>query len=365
MTRRILSAVLILLSTAPAHASLGSRLEDIRRRLEALKHALTHTDTDRGRERTALRQAQQKLGRAVFRLRKLKLRQQQLQGRQTVLAGRIAAEQAALLQGQHMLALDLRTAYVLQTRNSWQLLLDQKQPEQVRRMLTYYRYVSDAVGAEIEQTQQSIATLNQNQHRLYQVVAELKTLSVTQSAEEQTLSQDRRRQAAALALLNRKVASQQQQLRRLQQAARRLQRLVARLRRRPPMRPVPGRGNLGRGALPVPVRVRGWPRIAVRQGPGIFIPAPSGSPVHAVYAGRAVYAGWLRGFGLMLILEHEGGYMTIYAHAQSLFVHVGAVVASGEVIAAAGSSGGFRRPGLYFEIRHNGRPLPALDWLRR
>ncbi|HET9122680.1 MAG TPA: peptidoglycan DD-metalloendopeptidase family protein, partial [Acidiferrobacteraceae bacterium] len=226
--------------------------------------------------------------------------------------------------------------------------------------------ISDAVGLQIQQAQQQVLALNRNQQRLDHVAAELKALSATQSAEEQTLLQDRRRQAIALAALNRKAATQQQQMRRLQQAARRLQRLVSRLRRRPAMSVPPSRtGPFGRHRLLAPVALSHWQRAARREGPGVFIPAPAGTRIRAVYTGRVVYAGWLRGFGLMLILEHEGGYMTIYAHAQSLFSHVGAVVAAGTVVAAVGDTGGFQHPGLYFEIRHNGRPLPALEWLRR
>ena len=96
---------------------------------------------------------------------------------------------------------------------------------------------------------------------------------------------------------------------------------------------------------------------------GVVIPGPPGEEVRAVFPGRVVYANWLRGYGLLLILQNGDGYMTLYGHNQTLLKHVGDFVRGGEVVATVGDSGGFSRPGLYFDLSHNGQPLDPLAWL--
>jgi septal ring factor EnvC (AmiA/AmiB activator) len=122
----------------------------------------------------------------------------------------------------------------------------------------------------------------------------------------------------------------------------------------------------------------GWPLPAVRlterfgspkgdggqRWDGVLIAAPEGAEVHAVHPGRVVYANWLRGFGLLMIVEHEDGYMTLYGHNQTLLKESGEWVAAGDPIALSGMSGGLRSGGLYFAIRHRGKPLDPVKWCR-
>ena len=84
----------------------------------------------------------------------------------------------------------------------------------------------------------------------------------------------------------------------------------------------------------------------------------------SIFRGRVAYADWLRGFGLLIILEHGDGYMTLYGHNQSLYKEAGDWVEAGQTIAGSGSTGGPSEPGLYFEIRHNGEPRDPLEWCR-
>lgn len=95
---------------------------------------------------------------------------------------------------------------------------------------------------------------------------------------------------------------------------------------------------------------------------GVFISAPQNQPVRAVYPGRVIFAGWLRGIGMLIILDHGNGYMTLYGHDHSLFKKVGDVVKAGDEIADVGFSGGDQKSGLYFQIRANGQPLNPETW---
>ncbi len=116
-----------------------------------------------------------------------------------------------------------------------------------------------------------------------------------------------------------------------------------------------------RKKLPMPVKVGHQALQKVNQGVTFF--AGEGTPVTAVYPGKIVFSDWLNGYGLLLILDHGQGFMTLYAHNQSLFKRKGATVLQGEQIATVGHSGGLKQNGLYFEVRHRGKAIPPLDWL--
>jgi septal ring factor EnvC (AmiA/AmiB activator) len=96
---------------------------------------------------------------------------------------------------------------------------------------------------------------------------------------------------------------------------------------------------------------------------GLFILARAGEEVRAVAAGRVVFADWLRGFGNLLIIDHGGAYMSLYGYNESLFKQVGDVIHAGDAVAAVGNSGGTADSGLYFELRHEGRPLDPASWI--
>ncbi|HWP34358.1 MAG TPA: peptidoglycan DD-metalloendopeptidase family protein, partial [Thermodesulfobacteriota bacterium] len=145
-------------------------------------------------------------------------------------------------------------------------------------------------------------------------------------------------------------------------------------RRRAGEPPLPGGFAAARGRLVAPVAgeivtpfgPREHPRFrTVTVSNGIEIRAPAGAEIRAVYAGRVVYAGWLRGYGKILVLDHGDQYYTLYAHAAELYKAVGEPVQAGEVIATVGDTGALEGPVLYFEIRQGSRPLDPADWLAR
>lgn len=365
--------LLLVLALLAAPATHADALQAVERRLQALRAALTHTFTARTAAQHALRLTDERLSAALVRLRSVRRQIRQAGARQAALERQARAQRARLERHLETLSAEIRAAYLLERKNYWTLLLDQEHPARLSRTLRYYRYVLASEAREIQRLQQALAQLQGTEQQIGASARELKALATAQWREEHELTVARARHQEALARLDQKAAGQKARLGALEADEHRLRRLMRHLAPpAPPRTPPPavsggGRFSVSRGRLPLPIRVGagGQEGVPVPGAPGVFFEAPSGTRVHAVFGGRVIYAGWLRGFGLLLILEHEGGYMTVYAHVQALYRQTGDPVLPGEVIATAGRSGGFRHSGLYFEIRRNGQPLNPLAWLRR
>ena len=189
----------------------------------------------------------------------------------------------------------------------------------------------------------------------------------------QDLGAARKSRGVALAKIDKKIESSSDQLDRLRTEAEDLETLVAELTRllagmpvgdSTPFRDVKGRLDWpAQGRL---VRKFGQSKADGRlHWEGVLLAAGAGSDVSAVHYGRVVFSDWLPGMGLLVILEHGDGYLSLYGHNQDLMSEVGEWVTPGTVIAHVGDSGGQTRPGLYFEIRKDGRPVNPGEWVRR
>ncbi len=125
---------------------------------------------------------------------------------------------------------------------------------------------------------------------------------------------------------------------------------------------LPVQGHIGSRYGSARLGEDGQPQAGAPAWKGLFIQAPSGTPVHAIAAGRVVFADWLRGFGNLIILDHGDGFLSVYADNETLLHGVGDEVAADEVIASVGNTGGNPQSGLYFELRFQGRPFDPLAW---
>jgi septal ring factor EnvC (AmiA/AmiB activator) len=124
-----------------------------------------------------------------------------------------------------------------------------------------------------------------------------------------------------------------------------------------------------RGRMPAPIAGKVVARFGAKRGDGptwrgMFIKAPEGTDVHAVAAGRVVFADWMRGYGNLIIINHGGEYLSIYGNNQTLVKRAGDAVKPGDVIASAGNTGGNEESGLYFELRHLGKAFDPSGWIR-
>ncbi|WP_430461566.1 murein hydrolase activator EnvC family protein [Thalassolituus sp. LLYu03] len=370
----LLGGVVLALLCAPVQADDEAKLEALKSEIAKLEQWLNSAKDEFSQLNDQLRKSdkdiaaltqqiddtRRKLAEEKERLKKLRQEQGQLRELQT--------------QHRTHLADQLRAAQRLGNEGPVKLLLNQNDPQQAQRMLRYFDYFN---VARIEQIQQILAELERLEHIAELIREQEKSLQQTEQnllAENRSLSARKAEQAQLLARLDADMKNSQQRLAQKQADRKRLENLLSEVQtllvnspRKNDARPF----TALKGQLPRPVAGRVNKGFGSRNDDGLsrwegwLISTMEGSPVHAVHHGRVVYSDWLRGFGLITIIDHGEGYLSLYAHNETLQRGVGAWVNQGDVIATAGHSGGLKEPNLYFEIRYKGRPQDPAVWLKR
>ena len=351
-----------------------------REKLEALNRAIEKIETEQRRDEAAQDKLQAELRDAETDLARLTQRVDAIEGRIDALVARLAEladEQAALAARRDAqrgrVVEELRQAWASGGDDSLKLLLNQEDPEALARVLAYYRYIAAARSEALAGFRETLAELEAVETaaaaRRDQLSAERDALVARQR--ELAAARDRRRNAVAA--LAASIAERDAQLARLARDAEALEEVLGEIEAAIRDLAIPADYQpftAARGSMPWPAAGEhanrfGRPRNQGRmRWRGITINAEAGSTVQAIHHGRVVYADWLRGSGLLLVLDHGEGYMSLYAHNQSLLKDVGDWVTAGTPIATVGASGGRERAALYFEIREDGKPVDPARWCR-
>lgn len=373
-------AFLALSCTAPALASepdyqtSRAQLEQVRQRIQQLQGEVRREQARRDRAGKQLRQADEAVAAAATKVHQL---EQELAAthRRIDQLEQAVAEQQELLRGQRQqLARQLRAAYAGSSGGALKLLLHTEDPMRLGRMLTYHRYFQAARKQQMQTATEQLQALAQLEQGLLAEVAVLNELREQAVASQQQLQSARAQRAETLASIEARVVDRSSALERLQTDAAALERLLERLRGvladvqglQLEQQPFPS----SRGRLAWPVDGALLAQFGQKRGigeirwNGVLIGGKEGAPVRAVARGHVVFADWLRGFGLLLIIDHGDGFMTLYGHNEAVFKEYGDWVQPGEIIAAIGSGGVPRKAGVYFEIRSGGKPVNPLHWLR-
>jgi septal ring factor EnvC (AmiA/AmiB activator) len=372
--RQLLLPLLLALLALPAHAAPRDPEADLRRvqqRIAELQRDVREGIARRDELAARLRESEEQVAAARRRLDEVRARIRDSDGRIRELEARRGAEQQRLAAQRGELAAAVRAAYVAGREEHLKLLLSQRDPAALGRVLVYYSYFGRARAgriAAIEDSITRIAALSADE------AAEREALAALERESEQELAAvdaARGQRELALAESQKRIRSGQDDIARLKREAQGLEKLIADLRRALQRAPAPA-------GLPFE-RVRGklpWPapgRIVARFGEarggglrwnGVLIATERGTEVRAPYAGRVVYSDWLPGLGLLLIIDHGGGYMTLYGHNEQLYKGVGEAVLAGELIATVGDSGGQARPELYLEVRRGTTAEDPRRWFR-
>lgn len=356
----------------------AAKLEVLRRTIKELRTSLDKARGMQSELRAQLRTTEVTIGNVSLALKKL---DKELRQKNTELRGLRARRdeaRAALELQRQALAQQILASYAMGRQGHLKIILSQQEPSSIGRMLTYYDYFNRARAARIGEIDQRLAEIDVLQHAIAQQAETLEQLHGEQTGQLQALQESRGTRRQILVKLGGEIKTKQQKLEALLQDERNLSELVIKLRRALadiPADSPPGPGDAApfashKGKLSWPARGK----ITARYGSnrtvgsltwrGVMIGAEEGGEVKAIYRGRVAFADWLRGFGLLIIVDHGDGYMSLYGHNQNLAKGVGDWVERGEVIATVGNSGGQDSSGLYFEIRHNGVPDNPLQWCR-
>jgi septal ring factor EnvC (AmiA/AmiB activator) len=294
--------------------------------------------------------------------------------RRAELGGKRRKQEAALERDREALAGQIRAAHMIGDREPLKLLLNQRDPAQAGRVLAYYQYFGRARAGQIAAINEHLAEIAALDAELATEEQRLAALEESQRAEISKLQSARERRGRALKTLEVEAKNRARELDRLKEQQGGLEKLVRELRRaleRIDQFPTDSKDAFAklRGKLAWPVSGRlqasyGQTRAGGMKWDGLLVSGTQGSPVRAVYHGRVVYADWLSGLGLLTILDHGDGYLSLYGHNERLYKEVGEKVSAGDTLATMGDSGGRQSPALYFEIRKAGRPIDPRPWFR-
>lgn len=389
-----------------------SELDALKQRLQTLQQDFNATQAHRQEAADDLRESERAISSSVRQMRQLDGERERTAGELQGLREQADATSARVRQQQAHLAQALRGAYQRGQGEALKLILNGGDPNQTARDLRYLSRLSHAQQAMIDSLRADLAQLAHLEEEASQKNGELARLRAAHEAEQAKLLADKRAREAVLQKLSVKIQRQRREIATLRRDERSLTDLVERLNRlmaqqaareaararaaqqaqqkqesargqsasaRRPVAvnsetPVPFRSNQPfarlKGLLHLPVAGELMNRFgAPREGgglnwKGLFIRAAQGTAVKAIAAGQVVFAEWLRGFGNLIIIDHGDGYMSLYSNNESLYKQVGDRVQGGDAIAAVGNSGGQPEPGLYFEMRHQSRPVNPLDWVK-
>lgn len=419
----ILLALTCLLSPAFAdeRAQTQQKLDATRQDIAELQKVLGKLQQEKSGVQKELRTTETDIGKLEKQVEALQQELKKTEGELERLDNEKKKLQSARVEQQRLIAIQARSAYQNGREEYLKLLLNQQNPEQFARTLTYYNYLSQARLEQLRSFNETLRQLAGVEQDIAQQQAQLLVQRGNLDSRRQELEAVRNERQQVLAKLNSDVKARGQKLQARQQDQAELSRVLKTIeetlarqareaeearkrallaqqeaekqrqreaqagRDEAPKTPRPSLGPLvsssgetyggafsaARGKLPWPVDGRLLARFGESRGgdarakwDGVMISASLGSQVRAVHGGRVVFADWLRGAGLLVILDHGNGYLSLYGHNQSLLKRAGDIVKAGDAISTVGNSGGQDSAGLYFAIRQQGRPSDPAQWCR-
>ena len=387
---RKLIPVCVLILAHPLHAAPKVDKEDLkqlRSRIESLQQELAGTEESKSEAADALRESERAISNANRKLAALTHAQgeandklSQLQRQSGQIKKHIEAQQS-----------QLSNLFYRQYINGGgqkeylTLLLNQQDPNQLARDLHYYGYLSQARAENINTLRTNLKRLDELTRESREKSSEIAVIQVKQAEQKKYLEREKAEHKKLLARISLQADQQRREISKLKHDEERLARLVERIAKLLARKKRPGSLSNDRlpdastdgnpfsalkGRLSLPVRGElanrfGSPRAdGGITWKGLFIRSINGEEVKAIAAGRVVFADWLRGFGNLMIVDHGGSYMSLYGNNETNHKQAGDAVRGGDTIATVGNSGGNPDSGLYFELRHQGKPFDPLNWVR-
>lgn len=359
---------------ADSETQTRQQLDQISTEVKKLNALLSEFKTQRSQLQRTLQKSEVDIGEIQKKVRTI---QQQLQREQNELASlqqqrkQLNSDKAGQ---QKYIEQQIVAAYQVGQQKKVKVLLNQEQPEKITRVLSYYDYFNRARSEQIDAYAEIIHSLNSIEPKILAKTATLSQAKASLNDERDKLLSRKKQREMSLAKINSDIKNNDQRLKKMNQDREELEQLLAAVEQTIANIDIPTNykpfASL-KGKLPWPVNGKPGNRFGNRRNntallwQGLAISATEGSKVQAIHYGRIVFADWLRGSGLLVIIDHGDGYMSLYAHNQSLLKETGDWVNPGDIIATVGNSGGQLQASLYFEIRHNGKPTDPGRWCKR
>ena len=347
-------------------------LQRVREQISALKESMDQRAEDRDRITGELQSAEVLIAEKRIHLKELQRQRDFSERKKKDIEDKLAAQEEALGQEMELLEAQVRSAYTSGRQERIKLLLNQHDPATLGRLLTYYRYFSDYRGRNIEQVSLIIEDLDNLRRLAAEEEARLTRLARARYAELTELNVAQERRQKLLVSLKSKIAQEGSEVERLAAQEKDLSRLIAELTSILSDYPITSEEPFSRhkGRLTWPIagglsHDYGQPRAGGLKWNGVVLSAPRGREVRSVYHGRVIFADWLAGMGLLIIVEHGEGYMTLYGYNETILKTTGDWVAPGDAIATVGESGGQPQSALYFELRKGTKPINPRGWFNR
>ncbi len=375
MSLRLWLAVAMLAVVTPALAEqqvTPGQIEDLKEEIADIDEWLADAEEDRSSLEQQLSGLEQDIGRLTRERRELRQQAREQQQRLTEL-GEEEAELTRVLESQRdSLKKQIRAAWMEGDAPAVKVLLNEIDPDKIARTMTYYEYLSRDTIDRLEAFAANLRQLKETQKQVKAGRMRLAKLEENVADRQQKLSSSKKEREQTLAALKTDISNRLSEREELEEDRKRLEKLLREVEEAIANIPTPNEsdpfGSL-KNKLPWPAEGKVVSSFGDSYASGklkhngLLINTAEEGNVRAVHYGRVVFANWLRGFGLITILDHGDGYMTLYGHSSSLFTSPGDWVEAGEAIAQAGRTGGTNDPAVYFEVRHNGKPDNPRRWL--
>lgn len=368
-------ALTLLLGAAPALAQqevTPAQIEELKERIEDIDDWLEDAEEDRSALERQLATTEKNISRLTRERRSLRQQAEQQQQRLRELEKEAQELTRTLDRQRDSLKKQIRAAWMEGDAPAVKVLLNEIDPDKIARTMTYYEYLSKDTVNRLEAFKQSLQELRSTQAAVQSTRVELARTEENVAKRQRELTASRQERQQTLAALNADIQNRRSEREELESDRKRLENLLEEVQQAINNIPSPNESQPFaslRNKLPWPVKGQVLSRYGERYADGklrrngLLIATGDDAEIRAIHYGRVVFANWLRGFGLITIIDHGGGYMTLYGHSSSLFTSPGDWVAAGEPIAQAGRTGGTDSPALYFEVRHNGKPDNPGRWL--
>ncbi len=339
--------------------------------ISQLKQKIKETREEKDSLVAELARAEQDIGRSIAQLRELETQQRSLGKKLNKLLQKQQQLHQHLTDSRNKLAQLLRSAYAMGRQERLKLFLNQQDPAMLSRLLSYHDYISKERARQLQLLTNDLEQMKRVKNDILQQQLAIEKLHQQQLENKNALQQRQQQRRKLLHQFDARLQQQGEKLRRWQENERQLANLLQQLQNALNNLELPEqkgfRESKGKLIWPLKGRLRktfGAQKIGNLRWDGVIISAREGQKVHSIHPGRVAWADWLRGYGLLIIVEHGDGYMSLYGNNQSLFKETGDWVESGEVIAQASASDQ-RTMGLYFGIRYKGKALNPGRWCRK